>query len=217
VQVENGQADKKNAKRRLSDAKCLRYFYPFNFSQILYSLRFYMTLNLRFALLMALPAAATSAHAQSSATTPPAPAPAAAEMTDPRVGPLLPPSQRAATIYTSYKAYLAARYANDREARAAIHMFGRKQTGGLIWLLGGGGLLGYLSSQTGTTKTSSGTRTFTISPVGYGIFIGLVGGISVGKFARFSNTRLYNALKEYDQNRSFPDYVNAKVKDKDYR
>jgi len=177
-----------------------------------------MLSTLRFTLPLALLVGATTAHAQTG-TAPPAtpPAPAATEATDPRIGPLLPPSQRATTVYTSYKSYLAARYANDREARAAIHMFGRKQTGGLIWLLGGSSLLGYLASQTGTTKTRSGTSTFTISPLGYGVFIGLIGGISVGKFARFSNTRLYEALKDYEQTRSFPGYVNAKVKDKDYR
>ncbi|MBF9222644.1 hypothetical protein [Hymenobacter ruricola] len=175
-----------------------------------------MPLRLRHAFSLALLlTGATAAHAQSPGATPPAPP--STEAADPRVGPLLLPNQRSSTIYTSYKSYLAARYANDREAQAAIHMFGRKQTGSLVWLLGGGGAIGYLASQTGTTKSGSGTRTFTISPLGYTVFIGLVGGISAGKIARFNNSRLYEALKEYDQTHSFPDYVNAKVKDKDYR
>ena len=169
-----------------------------------------MPFPLRNTLPFLLAAGAFTAHAQAGAAQL---APAAADST---ARPLLAPTKLAGA-YPNYKTYLNTRYANDKNARAAIHMFGRKQTGGLVWLLGGGGLFGLFASQTGTTTSSSGTRTFTISPVGYVVFTGLIGGISIGKFARFNNNRLYEALKEYDQSRSFPGYVALKIKDKDYR
>ncbi|WP_210513598.1 hypothetical protein [Hymenobacter terricola] len=116
-----------------------------------------------------------------------------------------------------YKDYLNQRYTTDKEARAAVHMFGRKQTGGAVWLVGGGAFLGILSSQTGTTTNGSGTTTFTISPLGYVVFIGLPVALAISKFSRFNNGELYEMLREYDKTHALPGYVVAKLSKSDYQ
>ncbi|MFC6222572.1 hypothetical protein ACFP2F_04905 [Hymenobacter artigasi] len=153
-----------------------------------------------------------AAHAQTEApATPLAPAPPVA--TTPAVEPLLMPAQ----VKGKYKDYLNKRYASDKEARAAVHMFGRKQTGGAVWLVGGGAVLGLLSAQTGTTRTNTGTTTFTISPLGYVVFAGLPTALAISKFTRFSNGELYKMLLEYDKSHSLPGYVIGKLSKSDYQ
>jgi hypothetical protein len=123
-----------------------------------------------------------------------------------------------ALVKGKYKEYLNKRYAADKEARATIHMFGRKQTGGALWLVGGAAFLGFVTSQTGTTTTSSGgTRTATVSPLGYVIFTVLPAGIAIGKFTRFNNGELYKVLLDYDKTHTFPSYVVAKMSKADYQ
>ena len=117
----------------------------------------------------------------------------------------------------TYKTYLSQRYAADKEARAAIHLFARKQTGGLLWLLSGAAAIGFVASQTGTTTNSSGTTTVNVSPLGYGILVGLFGGVGLGKTLRFSNNKLFDALLAHDQSGGFPGYVSDRLRDKDYK
>jgi hypothetical protein len=128
--------------------------------------------------------------------------------------PLLKPDQ---VKGEKYKAYLYKRYATDKEARAAIHLFARKQTGGALWLTTGAAFISYITAISGTTRTESGTRTVTITPLGYVAFTGLFGGVGIGKLARFNNGKLYEALLDFEKTRSFPGYVVAKLKDKDYK
>lgn len=149
-------------------------------------------------------------------TAPPTPTPATPAATTEAVlpaTPLLAPDQ----VKEKYKAYLNKRYAGDKEALAAIHMFGRKQTGGALWLLGGASFLGFVASQTGTKHTSSGTVTTEVSPLGYVIFTALPAGIAIGKFSRFSNGELYKVLSGYDKTHTFPGYVTAKLGRSDYQ
>ena len=120
-------------------------------------------------------------------------------------------------VQGKYKDYLNKRYATDKEARAAVHMFGRKQTGGAIWLIGGGAVLGFLTSQTGTTTDASGTRTFTISPLGYVVFAGLPAALAISKFSRFNNKELYKMLLEYEKTHALPGYVVGKLSKSDYQ
>ncbi|HEX8659980.1 MAG TPA: hypothetical protein VF690_20725 [Hymenobacter sp.] len=122
-----------------------------------------------------------------------------------------------ALVKGKYKEYLNKRYAADKEARATIHMFGRKQTGGALWLVGGAAFLGFVTSQTGTTTSSSGTRTVSVSPLGYVILTALPAGIAIGKFTRFNNGELYKVLLDYDKTHTFPSYVVAKVSKADYQ
>lgn len=164
--------------------------------------------------------AAVAVHAQTAPAVQPAPVSAtppvaapAAPMATPATGLLLAP----ALVPGNFKVYLAQRYAADKEARAAIHMFGRKQTGGAIWLVGGGAFLGFLISQTGTTTDGTGTRTFTISPLGYLVFGGLPAAIAIGKFARFNSGELYKMLLEYDKTHALPGNVVAKLGKSDYQ
>lgn len=103
-----------------------------------------------------------------------------------------------------YKTYLAQRYASDTEAQAIIKRYTHRQTGGALWLAAGAGAISYVASQTGTTTSSSGTRTFNVSPLGYGILVGLFGGIGVGKLVRFSNQKLFEVLMAYDQQAGYP-------------
>jgi len=159
----------------------------------------------------ALSICALTAHAQTPASVTPAATPAATGAA-PADAPLMMPTQAPG----KYKDYLNKRYAADKEARAAVHMFGRKQTGGAVWLIGGGAVLGFLSSQTGTTRDGSGTRTFTISPLGYVVFAGLPAALAIGKFARFNNGELYKMLLEYDKTHTLPGYIVAKLSKSDY-
>lgn len=162
--------------------------------------------------------AAVSARAQGTTpvpSTPSSPEPAVAIVPAPTaVAELMPPTQ----VKTKYKDYLTQRYAGDKEALATIHMFGRKQTGGALWLGGGAAFLAYITSQTGTKETSGGgTTTVTVSPLGYVIFTALPAGIAIGKFSRFSNTELYKVLQGYDKTHTFPGYVTAKLGKSDYQ
>ncbi|MCC3151944.1 hypothetical protein Q3A66_00030 [Hymenobacter sp. BT770] len=178
-----------------------------------------MKLTLRSLLVAALlKMAVVSAHAQ---TAPPAAEPAAAVAPASAVPaapaaiaePLLSPE----LAKGKYKDYLNVRYAADKEARAAVHMFNRKQTGGVVWLVGGGAFLGFLTSQTGTKTDANGvTTTFTISPFGYLVFAGLPVALAIGKFSRFNNGELYKMLREYDKTHKLPGYVVAKLGKSDY-
>lgn len=133
---------------------------------------------------------AATAHAQAPGpSTEAAPAATAGSAT------LLPPTG----VSGKYKDYLMKRYANDAGGQAIIRHFSRRQTGGELWLGLGAATIGTLATQTGTTTTSSGTTTFTVTPLGYGILVGLFGGVGVGKLVRFSNARLYETLLAYDQ------------------
>ncbi|MCB2377283.1 hypothetical protein LGH70_06795 [Hymenobacter sp. BT635] len=128
--------------------------------------------------------------------------------------PLLRPNQLKGE---KYKDYLNKRYADDKEARAVIHLFNRKHTGGVLWLLTGAGVVGFITSQTGTKTTSSGTTTVEVTPLGWGIVLGLFGGVGIGKLARFNNEKLYATLADYDASHAFTGTVMGKLKDKDYR
>jgi hypothetical protein len=115
-----------------------------------------------------------------------------------------------------YSTYLYQRYAQDREALAVTHLFGRKKRGGLLWLGTGALSIGWLASQTGTRETDGGTRTVTVSPAGWGLLVGLFGGVGFGKIGRFSNVRLYHLMQAHDQNYPFPNYVRKRIRDRDY-
>lgn len=159
----------------------------------------------------ALSICALTAHAHAPvSTTMASPVAATATLAD---APLMMPVQ----VQGKYKDYLNKRYAADKEARAAVHMFGRKQTGGAVWLIGGGAMLGFLTSQTGTTSDASGTRTFTITPLGYIVLAGLPAAMAISKFARFNNDELYKMLAEYDKTHALPGYVVGKLSKSDYR
>ena len=108
---------------------------------------------------------------------------------------LLPPT----AVAGKYKNYLMLRYASDAGAQTLIQRFSRRQTGGALWLSVGAATIGAIATQTGTTTTSSGTTTFEVTPLGYGILVGLFGGVGVGKLVRFSNDKLYQALLTYEQ------------------
>ncbi|WP_375437991.1 hypothetical protein [uncultured Hymenobacter sp.] len=116
-----------------------------------------------------------------------------------------------------YKDYLYKRYSDDKEARAVIHLFARKQTGGVLWLSTGAAFIGFITTQTGTTTDASGTTTVEVTPLGYGMLVGLFGGVGAGKLSRFSNSNLYEALATYEQTRSFSGLIKKKLKDKDYK
>lgn len=166
-----------------------------------------MSFLLRGSLLVLLSTAAVGGYAQTTSLTLPA-----ATATSDSV--LLAPAAYSAG---PYKAYLNKRYAQDAEARAVINLFSRKQTGGVLWLTTGTAVIGLIASQTGTKTTASGTTTHTVTPLGYGLLVGLFGGVGVGKLARFSNDKLYKALSEYDESRSLPAYVTQSIKPKDQR
>ncbi|TGE18968.1 hypothetical protein [Hymenobacter elongatus] len=142
-------------------------------------------------------------------TTPPA---APATTATPAL--LLRPNQM---VGEKYKEYLNKRYAADKEARAVIHLFNRKHTGGVVWLLTGAGAIGFVASQAGTKTTSSGTHTVEVTPLGWGLLLGVFGGVGIGKLARFNNEKLYATLADYDLSHAFPGTVMGKVQDKDYR
>jgi TM2 domain-containing membrane protein YozV len=112
--------------------------------------------------------------------------------------------KRPAEVFGNYKNYLMQRYASDTEAQAIIKRFARHQTGGGLWLGAGAGAIAFVASQTGTTTTSSGTTTVNVSPLGYGILVGLFGGVGIGKLVRFSNDKLFNALLTHEQQSGFP-------------
>ncbi|PJJ61033.1 hypothetical protein [Hymenobacter chitinivorans] len=149
----------------------------------------------------------------SFAQTTPAPTPTTTPA--PLTSPLLPPLQ---VTTEKYKDYLTKRYADDKEARAVIHLYSRKKTGGAIWLATGAGVIGLVASQTGTKSNGSGgTSTVTVTPLGYGLLLGIFGGIGIGKLARFGNEKLYRVLADYDQSHAFPGFVMEHLADKDYQ
>ncbi|TGE28134.1 hypothetical protein [Hymenobacter metallicola] len=128
--------------------------------------------------------------------------------------PLLRPAQ---VTGGQYKDYLTKRYANDKEARAVVHLFGRKKTGGALWLATGAGVIVLVAAQTGSKTTSSGTTTTTVTPLGYGLLLGLFGSVGIGKLARFNNEKLYQCLEAYEKGHSFPDFVYDYLTEKDYQ
>ncbi|MFD1467554.1 hypothetical protein ACFQ48_04915 [Hymenobacter caeli] len=123
----------------------------------------------------------------------------------------MPPAQ----VPGNYKTYLYQRYAASKEATATIHLFARKQTGGALWLATGAAAIAFVASQTGTTTNGSGTTTVNVSLLGYGILLGLFGGVGVGKLARFTNGKLYQALLMYDQQKVLPNYITSRLKYRD--
>lgn len=161
-------------------------------------------------------ARAQTAPVPASPAVPPTPAAPAPQSpaTDPSYGVLLSPKLGP----SNYKDYLLKRYADDKEARAVIHMFGRKQLGGALWLGGGAAFNAFLATQTGTTTTSNGgSRTLTISPVGYVVFIGLPAILGINKLTRFSKGSLFNVLTDYEKTHTFPRFVSARVHKGDYK
>lgn len=124
---------------------------------------------------------------------------------------LLSPAQ----VPGNYKTYLYQRYAASKEATATIHLFARKQTGGALWLATGAAVIAFVAGQTGTTSSGSGTTTVDVSPLGYGILLGLFGGVGVGKLARFTNAKLYQTLLMYDQQKVLPSYVMSRLQYRD--
>lgn len=155
--------------------------------------------------------AGSMAFSSLAQTTPPAAPATAAPATQ---APLLRPNQMKGE---KYRDYLNKRYADDKEARAVIHLFGRKNTGGVLWLATGAGFIGFVASQTGTKTTDSGTTTLEVTPLGWGLLLGLFGGVGIGKLARFNSEKLYATLLDYDQSHAFSGPVMGKLKDKDYR
>lgn len=147
----------------------------------------------------------------------PAPLPGAPAVTAPPApATALPALLRPNEVKESYKTYLRQRYATAKEARAAIHLFSRKQRGGGLWLGAGAVAIGAIASQTGTKTSGSGTTTFTVTPLGYGMLVGLFGGVGAGKLLRFSNDKLFEALLEYDQRGHLPSRVVNRIRPRDY-
>ncbi|MBD2716275.1 hypothetical protein KBK19_14645 [Microvirga sp. STR05] len=138
-------------------------------------------------------------------TTPPAAAPATTTEATPLLKPGLTKNQ-------PYKKYLYQRYAGDEQATRVIRLFARRQTGGKLWLGTGAVVIGFVASQTGTkTSSNGGTTTTTVTPLGYGLMLGLFGGVSISKLARYSNEKLYQELSGYDRDHAFSPNVQAKI------
>lgn len=138
------------------------------------------------------------------------PAPAASEVV--ASTPLLSPGN----VPGKYKTYLYQRFAHDKEACAVTHLFARKQRGGIIWLVTGAGAITWLASKSGTHETANGTTTVKVSPIGWGLLVGLFGGVGIGKVARFGNDRLYKLMQQHEQNFPFPYDVTKRLRDRDY-
>ncbi|GGG57398.1 hypothetical protein GCM10011378_36840 [Hymenobacter glacieicola] len=112
----------------------------------------------------------------------------------------------------SYKKYLYQRYAGDEQATRVIRLFAHRQIGGKLWLGTGALAIGFVASQTGTkTNSNGGTTTTTVSPLGYGLMLGLFGGVGISKLARYSNEKLYQELSGYDRDHAFSPNVQAKI------
>lgn len=136
---------------------------------------------------------------------PPAAAPAAEATSTPLLKPGLIKNQ-------SYKKYLYQRYTGDEQATRVIRLFARRQIGGKLWLGTGALVIGLVASQTGTkTSPNGGTTTTTITPLGYGLMLGLFGGVGISKLARYGNEKLYQELSNYDRDRAFSPNVQAKL------
>ncbi len=81
-----------------------------------------------------------------------------------------------------------------------------------------GTLMGFLAANTGTKTNANGsTTTLTVSPLGWGVQLGLFVGVGVRKEIRFSNSQLFQALAARDKGKPMPDYIDNKLKDKDYK
>ena len=156
---------------------------------------------------------AGSAQAQVLPGTPVSPAsPTTPAAAPPAASILLGPTQ----VPGDYKTYLYQRYASDRRAAAVVRLFARRQTGGAFWLGSGAVFIGTLAAASGTHNSSSGgTYTLTVTPLGYALFIGLFGGVGIGKLSRFSSDKLFRTLRQYDQNGSLPDYVRSRLHEYD--
>ncbi|NVO86147.1 hypothetical protein [Hymenobacter terrestris] len=138
-------------------------------------------------------------------TMPPAAAPAAEAVSTPLLKPGLVKDQ-------SYKKYLYQRYVGNEQATRVIRLFARRQTGGKLWLGTGALAIGFVASQTGTkTSSNGGTTTTTVTPLGYGLMLGLFGGVGISKLARYSNEKLYQELSNYDRDHAFSPNVQAKI------
>lgn len=127
---------------------------------------------------------------------------------------LLPPSQ----VQENYKDYLYQRYAADRKALAAVRLFRKRQTGGAIFLAVGGAMVGTLVGISGTHNTgNNGQVTVTVSPLAYVLYPGPFVGVGIGKLSRFSDRRLYEALDGYDRTGTLPNYVQGRLRERDYQ
>lgn len=157
--------------------------------------------------------AQTTAPAAPIAPAPTVPVTPVAAPATPLDAKLLPP----VLVMGKYKSYLNKRYADDKEARAVIHLYTRKSNSGFFWLLGGGAFVGFILSQTGTTVSSKGTTTNTVTPLGYAIAGGVPAIIAIVKFSRFGNEELYKTLVEYENTHAMPRKVAAQIKDSDYK
>lgn len=122
--------------------------------------------------------------------------------------PLLKPQE----VTDNYKKYLYKRYAGNEQATQVINLFAKRQTGGALWVGSGVAVIGLVASQTGSKSDGNGgTTTFTVTPLGWGVLLGLFGGVGIGKLARFSNEKLYQAFVEYDKNQAFPVAIQEKL------
>ncbi|MGY2132144.1 hypothetical protein ACW9KT_07940 [Hymenobacter sp. HD11105] len=157
-------------------------------------------------------------YAQSETPVPPSVITEAVTVSPAALDPLMPPTELKGGSYKDgkYREYLLKHYPNDKEARAVIHLFSRKQRGGFVWLTAGAATIGLIATQTGTTTHDSGVAyTFEVTPLGYGLLVGLFGGVGIGKLSRFSNNKLYQTLSAYDQTKTLPVYVQKRLTKKD--
>lgn len=123
-------------------------------------------------------------------------------------GPLLKPKE----VTENYKKYLYRRYAGNEQATEVIRLFAKHQTGGALWVGTGAVVTGFIASQTGSKSDGTGgTTTVTVTPLGWGLVLGLFGGVGISKLARFSNEKLYLAFVEYDKNQAFPVAIQEKL------
>lgn len=127
---------------------------------------------------------------------------------------LLPPTQLRGS---KYSAYLIQRYTTDKKARAILHLFTRKQRGGSVWLATGTMTTAIIAWKANASIDDRGTTTLTVTPLGYGLLVGLFGGVGIGKLARFNNANLYRALSAHESGSPLPIIVTKKLKEKDYR
>ena len=121
-------------------------------------------------------------------------------------------------VKEKYKDYLYQQYAATRKALAAVRLFRKRQTGGAIFMAVGGALLGTLIGVQGTHNSSSGGQvTVTVSPLAYVLYPGPFIGMGIGKLSRFSDRRLYEALDGYDRTGTLPNYVQGRLRERDYQ
>lgn len=81
-----------------------------------------------------------------------------------------------------------------------------------------GALMGFLNANSGTKTNADGSSTtITVTPIGWGVQLGLFAGVGLRKEIRFSNEQLYRTLATHDKGQPVPLYIDNKLKDKDYR